>query len=299
MLLNPSSLLVLAGAKDQASIDAVAVNGRASAVTAAELLKRKPLGETPAPTAKRLKTESSVTRSVQRGDIRSIDSVSTKRKTGAGHRALGKRSEGGGDAGISTSADGNDRDANGGPAGPSTKIGKSTQLGRLRGKYKTKPKDPSTGNASKPRRVRQKAGAKLRKGRKVVTEVPLDVWHHILSFCPPKFLGKARLISKDFYRALEYESAWKENRQNYYGVDMPGPLPGMREDQYVSLLEGRGCMGCGSSKTRKCYWIFQKRWCLTCLEKNTIKVNPLGAHLFAPLMTSTGICCESVACRLS
>ncbi|KAI9767574.1 MAG: hypothetical protein M1840_005611 [Geoglossum simile] len=277
MLLNPPSPLVLAGAEDQeASIDAVAVNEEedrmTSAATTAEL-KRKSSDETPAPTAKKLKTESNITcPSVQWGNIRNIDSVLTKRGGGAGHQARGKISKDTGGTGISISTDGS-------PAGSSTKNGKPRQLGKPRGKYNTKPKDPSTVITNKPRRVRQKAGAKLRRGRKVVTEVPLDVWHHILSFCPPKFLGKARLISKDFHRALEYESAWKANRQNYYGVDMPGPLPGMREDQYVSLLEGRGCMGCGSSKTRKCYWIFQKRWCLTCLEKNTIKVNPLGVHL--------------------
>ncbi|KAI9772401.1 MAG: hypothetical protein M1839_002480 [Geoglossum umbratile] len=264
MLLDPPLTPVLAGAEDQeASIDAV-VNEDARmtpAVTTTESLKRKPLGETPAPTAKKLKTESYVTCSVQWEDIYTIDSAApTKRKTGSDRHAHGNKrakvSDGG--IGVGTSVDGDP-------------IGKPRQPARLRGKYNTKPKDSSTTNTNKPRRVRQKAGAKLRRGRKVATEVPLDVWHHILSFCPPKFLGKARLVSKDFHRALEYESAWKANRLNYYGADMPGPLLGMKEDQYVNLLEGRGCMGCGNSKTRKCYWIFQKRWCLTCLEKNTIK----------------------------
>ncbi|KAI9865899.1 MAG: hypothetical protein M1813_001866 [Trichoglossum hirsutum] len=257
----------------EANVDADAVDGAdrmALGVSPVESLKRKRLDETPGPTSKKLKApkDSNVVGSIQWASICTSSSVApTKRRTDIVHHTRGKRVKGSDGVGIDVDDQGTDAVA----AEPSTKNGKPRQLGKLRGKYNTKPKDPSAANPTRRRRVRQKAGVKLRRNRKVITEVPLDIWHQILSFCPPRFLGKARLINKDFHRALEYESAWRVNRLNYYGADMPGPLVGMREDQYVNLLEGRGCMGCGNSKTRKCYWIFQKRWCLTCLEKNTIK----------------------------
>ncbi|KAH0537606.1 hypothetical protein FGG08_005598 [Glutinoglossum americanum] len=264
-----------ADARDQdANIDTHAageVGVIASESSVVESLKRKILDETPGPTSKKLKTydESGIIPSIQWAGVCTNGLVPpTKRKSDTSHQARRKKAKG--NDSVGTSVDG-DQDTTAGPSKSTAKIRKSSQLGKLRGKYNTKPKDPSAVNPSKPRRVRQKAGAKLRRNRQVATEVPLDVWHYILSFCPPRFLGKARLISKDFHRALEYDSAWKANRLNYYGADMPGPLANMKEDEYVNLLEGRGCMGCDNKKTRKCYWIFQKRWCLTCLEKNTIK----------------------------
>lgn len=122
------------------------------------------------------------------------------------------------------------------------------------------------------KRYRAKGPTKLRKGKKIDSEVPMDVWSMIFSYCPAKFLAKARRISKAFNHILQYESVWKENRLQNYGPDLPEPFPGMREDEYANLLEGLGCMDCRTPKTRKTYWLWRKRWCSNCYEKNTIKV---------------------------
>ncbi|KAI9704157.1 MAG: hypothetical protein M1836_007018 [Candelina mexicana] len=129
---------------------------------------------------------------------------------------------------------------------------------------------------SAPKRIKVKGPTKLRKGKPVAAEVPLDVWQMILSYCPQKFLFKARQINKSFQHALSYESAWRKNRIQNYGPDMPDPLPGMKEWEYARLIEGMGCMDCGNKKTRKCYWAFQKRWCAKCLEKNTLSESGAG-----------------------
>lgn len=126
---------------------------------------------------------------------------------------------------------------------------------------------------SAPKRVKVKGPTKLRKGKTVTAEVPLDVWQMILSYCPQKFLFKALRINKSFQHALSYESAWRKNRIQNFGPDMPDPLPGMKEWEYAGLIDGMGCMDCGNAKTRKCYWAFQKRWCAKCLEKNTLSVS--------------------------
>ncbi|KAI9794880.1 MAG: hypothetical protein M1816_003009 [Peltula sp. TS41687] len=121
------------------------------------------------------------------------------------------------------------------------------------------------------KRYRGKGPTKLRKGKQVVADVPMDVWSMIFSYCPAKFLAKARRVSKSFNQALQYESVWRKNRLQNYGPDLPEPFPGMREDEYANLLEGLGCMNCGAAKTRKTYWAWRKRWCIDCYEKNTIK----------------------------
>ncbi|KAI9818117.1 MAG: hypothetical protein M1827_000742 [Pycnora praestabilis] len=130
--------------------------------------------------------------------------------------------------------------------------------------------------SSAPKRYKSNGPTKLRKGREVETKLSMDVWELILSFCPSTFLFRARQINKSFHRALIYESAWKKNRIQNNGEDMPNPLPGMKEWDYVNLLEGLGCMDCKNPKTRKCYWAFQKRWCKECLAKNTMKGSTTG-----------------------
>ena len=122
------------------------------------------------------------------------------------------------------------------------------------------------------KRHRTKGPTKLRKGKQLIAEVPMDIWEMILSYCPAKFLGRARRINRSFHRALQYDSAWRRNRLQNHGTEMPGPFGGMREDDYANLREGLGCMGCPNRKTRKTYWIWQKRWCIDCFEKNTVKV---------------------------
>ncbi|KAI9845479.1 MAG: hypothetical protein M1837_004817 [Sclerophora amabilis] len=135
---------------------------------------------------------------------------------------------------------------------------------------------PKKKRAGRPRKLPPKpkkahGPTRLRKGRGVVSEVPIDVWHAILSHCPARFLAKARRINHEFKHILSYESAWTRNRLQNHGDDTPGPLEGMREDEHANLIEGLGCMDCGNPKTRKPYWVWQKRWCLECWGKNTIK----------------------------
>ncbi|KAI9834853.1 MAG: hypothetical protein M1819_002761 [Sarea resinae] len=122
-----------------------------------------------------------------------------------------------------------------------------------------------------PKRSKQKGPTKLRKGREVVAAVPMDVWQLVLSYCPPTFLGRAQRINRSFQDALSYESAWTMNRIQNYGEDMPGPLPGLKEWEYVNLIEGMGCMGCGNKKTRKCHWAFLTRLCKVCFAKDIIR----------------------------
>ena len=132
------------------------------------------------------------------------------------------------------------------------------------------------------RRYRAKGPTRLRKDRPVQAEVPLDVWANILSFCPPRFLARARRLNTSFRDLLVYSTIWQHSRQEYHGVDMPAPFPGMKEDEYASLLDGLGCMECGNRKTRKTYWVWRKRWCVPCFETSTVKVM-LPFFSFLPL----------------
>ncbi|KAI9808365.1 MAG: hypothetical protein M1826_004336 [Phylliscum demangeonii] len=121
------------------------------------------------------------------------------------------------------------------------------------------------------KRKKTSGPTRLRKGQQIISAVPLDVWENILSYCPAKFLARARRINHSFNHLLHYESAWKRNRLQNHGADMPGPLPNMKEDEYANLLEGLGCMDCGARKTRKAYWLWRKRWCIECFAKSTVK----------------------------
>ena len=122
------------------------------------------------------------------------------------------------------------------------------------------------------KRRRAKGPTRLRKGKPVASRVPMDVWEMVLSHCPGKFLARARRIDRSFYQMLTYESAWRKNRLQNNGSDMPGPFPGMKEDHYANLLEGLGCMDCLTPKTRKTFWVWRQRWCFDCFGKNTIRV---------------------------
>lgn len=121
------------------------------------------------------------------------------------------------------------------------------------------------------KRRRAKGPTRLRKGKPVASRVPMDVWEMVLSHCPGKFLARARRIDRSFYQMLTYESAWRKNRLQNNGSDMPGPFPGMKEDHYANLLEGLGCMDCLTPKTRKTFWVWRQRWCFDCFGKNTIR----------------------------
>ncbi|KAH0551631.1 hypothetical protein GP486_007152, partial [Trichoglossum hirsutum] len=174
----------------------------------AESLKRKRLDRTPAPSSKKLKAPDEggdVVGSIRWAENYTTSSVAqAERGTNVGRRTR-KKKAGVGDGVVDVKVDGDGQSTDAVvTAKPSTKNGKPRQLGKLRGKYNVKPNNTPAADSSRRRRARQNPGARLRVNRKVVTKVPLDIWRLILSFCPPRFLGKARLISKDFHRVLTY-----------------------------------------------------------------------------------------------
>ena len=120
-----------------------------------------------------------------------------------------------------------------------------------------------------------KGPMRFQKNRPMNEEVHVDVWENILSFCPPAFLLKARTISSTFRSMLKDDSfLWKMSRTKHFGSDMPEPPLGLSEPQYADLLTGNGCQtrGCQAPKTRKVYWVFQKRLCDKCFKTTFLPV---------------------------
>lgn len=139
---------------------------------------------------------------------------------------------------------------------------------------------PNQGGRPKSRKRRVykpvKGPMRFQKNRPVDEAVNFDVWENILSFCPPAFLLKARTISSTFRSVLKDDSfLWKLSRTEHFGSDMPEPPLNLSEPQYADLLTGIGCQtrGCQAPKTRKVYWVFQKRLCDKCLKAAFLPVN--------------------------
>ena len=108
---------------------------------------------------------------------------------------------------------------------------------------------------------------RLKVTKPLQAEMNMDVWRHVLSYCPLGFLLKARTICRSFRKALSNDLAWKDARLNTHGADLPGPLPGLSEMQYADLLAGSGCQSKGCDQiARRTYWAFQRRWCDKCLK---------------------------------
>ena len=93
------------------------------------------------------------------------------------------------------------------------------------------------------------------------------IWMRILEFTPVQFLGKARLICKEF-RAMvdQFTSIYVNCRKENYGHDMPPPPLGLTERQYSNLLGSKGCLepGCADKNASRTHWSWAKRWCVKC-----------------------------------
>ncbi|KAG0645323.1 hypothetical protein D0Z07_8851 [Hyphodiscus hymeniophilus] len=105
--------------------------------------------------------------------------------------------------------------------------------------------------------------------KKELAKYQLDhaVWMRILEFTPPQFLGKARLICKEFRSMVDdFTSIYVNCRKENYGNDMPPPPLGLTERQYSNLLGTKGCLepGCPDKGASRTHWSWAKRWCVNC-----------------------------------
>lgn len=107
--------------------------------------------------------------------------------------------------------------------------------------------------------------------------IPPEIWLRIFSFSHPKFLGRARRVSKAFKSLIDDEKIWKGARC-YYFPEYPDPVLGLKEWEMWNLYLGVGCMICHAPKIRKRYWRFRIRCCVDCLKSNTIKVFAFSAY---------------------
>ena len=141
---------------------------------------------------------------------------------------------------------------------------------------------PRTRQADAPKKF--KGPARFQKNRPIKARVNVDIWENILLHCSPDFLLKARTFSPTFRSVLKDDShIWKRARINHFGPDMPDPPAGLSEPQYADLLTRTGChtRGCESKKTRKTYWVFQKRLCIDCFRKSIIQVSILNENFMS------------------
>lgn len=125
-------------------------------------------------------------------------------------------------------------------------------------------KKPKLGKANKTKRT-----AKVKPERKELAKYQLDhaIWMRILEFTPVQFLGKARLICKEFCAMVDkFTSIYVNCRKENYGHDMPPPPLGLTERQYSNLLGSKGCLepGCDDKKASRTHWSWAKRWCVKC-----------------------------------
>lgn len=101
--------------------------------------------------------------------------------------------------------------------------------------------------------------------------VPPTIWLKIFSFSQPKFLARARRVSKAFRTLIDDETVWRCARVHSL-PEYPGPILGLKEWEMCNLYLGTGCMICRAPKIKKRYWPFRIRCCMDCLKKSTIKV---------------------------
>ncbi|KAL9641035.1 MAG: hypothetical protein Q9204_000388 [Flavoplaca sp. TL-2023a] len=145
--------------------------------------------------------------------------------------------------------------------------------------FDTQMQKKKPGRPSKGLQRSKKAMKGFRTNRPVALELTRwDIWCNILEYSPLSQLFRMRDVFRHYL--LTWPTIWKTARRNTYGSDHPDPPPGMSERQYADLLVGFGCQGkgCNDTRTRKVYWAFQRRWCVTCMKKN-VAMNA-GCHLF-------------------
>jgi hypothetical protein len=119
------------------------------------------------------------------------------------------------------------------------------------------------------------------------------IWMRILEFTPVQFLGKARLICKDFRAMVDkFSSIYVNCRKENYGRNMPPPPLGLTERQYSNLLGGKGCLepDCDDKKASRTHWSWAKRWCVKCWKSKIEREDRLiknRAHRFPNRTTLT------------
>lgn len=112
----------------------------------------------------------------------------------------------------------------------------------------------------------------LSKIQPVRTFIPLEIWLEIFSFSEPKWLARARRVSRTFKSLIDNEDVWKRARR-YRHPDYPGPIFGFTEMGMWSFQWGLDCTSCGTKKGRIVkHWQFHARFCRDCSKKVLIRV---------------------------
>ena len=157
--------------------------------------------------------------------------------------------------------------------------------------FDTQMQKKKPGRPSKGLQRSKKAMKGFRTNRPVALELTRwDIWCNILEYSPLSQLFRMRDVFRHYL--LTWPTIWKTARRNTYGSDHPDPPPGMSERQYADLLVGFGCQGkgCNDTRTRKVYWAFQRRWCVTCMKKNVAMVildSPSKSCAYLPVIYRT------------
>lgn len=107
----------------------------------------------------------------------------------------------------------------------------------------------------------------------VRTFIPLDIWLEIFSVSEPRWLARARRVSKTFKTLIDNNNdIWKRARW-YSHPNYPEPMFGLTEMQMWGFRWGRDCTVCGT-RTGKIaiHWQFQARLCGCCSRKYLVHV---------------------------
>lgn len=128
----------------------------------------------------------------------------------------------------------------------------------------------------------QEPAPDLSKIQPVKTHIPFEIWLEIFAVSKPKWLGRARGVSKTFKALIDSNDIWKRARRCHHPY-YPHPMFGLTEMQMWSFRWGRDCTTCGTRTGRiSIHWQFHARLCVDCSRKYLIHV---CTHL---LTTHTG-----------
>lgn len=120
----------------------------------------------------------------------------------------------------------------------------------------------------------------------VKAHIPFEIWLEIFSVSEPKWLGRARRVSKTFKVLIDNNDMWKRARQCHH-PNYPSPMFGLTEMQMWSLRWGRDCTTCGTRAGKiSIHWQFHARLCLECSRKYLI-------HVCAHSLLIRGNCVEN------
>lgn len=171
----------------------------------------------------------------------------------------------------STESDNGDIIAKGGPEEPTTpskkrKIAADDVLGL---------KKQKVNGSGKVKRISR---PKAEKRESAGSQLPDDVWMRILEYSPPRFLMKARLVSKGLKELVDkFDSIFINCRKENFGHNMPPPPEGLNDRQYSDLLDGKGCQnpGCNDKLSARTHWSWSKRWCMPCWKSKIVREDRL------------------------